>query len=152
MSQTPELTLFYDGQCPLCVAEMKRLQQLDQYRKLHCVELQDADTMQLYPTLDREKAMTILHGRLANGEMIEGLDVTHKAWSLVGKGRLTAITRLPVIRWGFDVVYLIFAKHRYKISGWLTGQRYTTTDGIDCQSCRLSAQSKPTHPKTQSRM
>ena len=121
-----ELTIFYDGRCPLCVAEMDRLLELDANHCIRTVDLQDEGLLQLYPDLDKARAMTILQGQLANGDFIEGLDVTHKAWSLVGKGYLTFMTRLPVLKWLFDSLYLVFAKNRYQISGWLTGQRFTS--------------------------
>ena len=79
--------------------------------------------------------MNILQGQLENGRYIEGLDVTHKAWSLVGKGYLTAVLRLPIIAFFSDKAYLMFAKNRYRISALLTGKAYsqTSTDyGNDC--------------------
>jgi len=76
--------------------------------------------------------MTILQGRLATGEYIEGLDVTHKAWSLVGKGYLTFMLRLPILRLFFDIVYRTFARHRYRISEIVTGKPV-------CASCVKTA-------------
>ena len=130
--QTTELTIFYDSQCPLCLAEMNKLKQQDTKARINFVSLHDEDSLQVYPELDRSEAMTILQGRLTSGQYIEGLDVTHQAWSLVGKGAYTAILRWPILKICFDVIYRIFAKHRYGISALLTGKRRTYETGCRC--------------------
>jgi len=118
----PDLTIFYDSICPLCVAEMDKLKQRDKDQKMAFVSLQEEGVAERFPELDMNKAMTILQGRLATGDYIEGLDVTHKAWSLVGKGYWTFVLRLPILRSFFDVIYRTFARHRYRISELITGK------------------------------
>ncbi|MEK9766399.1 MAG: DCC1-like thiol-disulfide oxidoreductase family protein, partial [Thalassolituus sp.] len=71
----------------------------------------------------------ILHADTASGELLLGLDVTYRAWALVGKGFWIAPLRWPVIRWFADKAYLWFARNRYKVSGWLTGQERCNTCG-----------------------
>ena len=66
-----------------------------------------------------------------NGNVFTGLDVTHKAWSLVGVGWLYAPLRWPVISTIADIGYKIFAKHRYQISYLLTGKKRSEDD---CQT------------------
>lgn len=117
-----DLTIFYDGECPLCVREMNHLSERDIHKRLLLVDIQQDDFAQAYPHIDPKAASTILHGLNDQGELILGLDVTHRAWSLVGKGYWTAPLRWPVIRWFADKAYLYFARNRYKISGLFTGQ------------------------------
>ncbi|GAA5317292.1 MAG: DUF393 domain-containing protein [Candidatus Pelagadaptatus aseana] len=121
-SKTPELTIFYDSTCPLCVAEMDKLRGLDSHHRIALVSLQDESVAQRYPQLDVVKAMSVLQGLLASGRYIEGLDVTHRAWTLVGRGYLTAPLRWPGIRWLADRAYLWFARNRYRVSALLTGK------------------------------
>lgn len=148
MKQKPRLTIFYDGRCPLCVAEMTRLQKLDKHHRIALVNLQEDNLTQLYPELNQARAMNILQGRLDNGRYIEGLDVTHKAWSLVGRGHWTFILRLPFLKWVFNFIYLLFARHRYRISGWLTGQ-----SKVNCTVCSLPPEpsSQPISPSESDR-
>lgn len=117
-----QLTLFYDSRCPLCLAEMRQLQAYDETGRLHFIDLNTDDFRQRYPHIDPDQANRILHGELDNGEILVGLDVTYRAWSLVGKHKWLAMLRWPIIRYLADGVYLIFARYRYGISLLLTGQ------------------------------
>lgn len=130
--QAVELTIFYDSSCPLCVAEMNKLKRWDRNRAINFISLHDDDLLQVYPELDIAEAMTILQGRLSNGKYIEGLDVTHKAWSLVGKGFYTSVLRWPLLKHFFDICYRIFAKHRYRLSGLLTGRKFVQPKNCQC--------------------
>lgn len=126
----PQLTLFYDGFCPLCVAEMTKLRKLDQHHRLLLVDVQQQNALDPYPQISKQAALTRLHALNQHQTIITGLDVTHAAWSLVGRGWLTAPLRWPVIRWVADAVYLGFARHRYTISRLLTGR-------ARCEQCEL---------------
>ena len=134
----PDLIIFYDSLCPLCVAEMDKLKLRDKDQRMDVVSLQTEGLAERFPELDMHEAMTILQGRLATGEYIEGLDVTHKAWSLVGKGYLTFVLRLPILRIFFDIIYRTFARHRYRISEIVIGKPL-------CASCCKSTGGIKTH-------
>ena len=125
-----ELKIFYDGGCPLCLAEMKHLFKLDQQKKIELVDIHQDEFENKYPHIIREEADKILHGELADGTILLGLDVTHKAWSLVGKGKWTAILRLPFVSFIADFAYLQFARHRHFLSRLITGKER-------CESCSL---------------
>ncbi|PSU09393.1 DUF393 domain-containing protein [Photobacterium ganghwense] len=128
----PALTLFYDGFCPLCVAEMQRLHHADQLQRLCLEDIQQDGFGTRYPDIDPVKAREILHGKTANGQLLLGLDATYAAWSLVGQKRWIGLLRLPVIRLLADAGYRFFAQHRYRFSYLLTGRSY-------CQTCRLDS-------------
>ncbi|WP_113906334.1 thiol-disulfide oxidoreductase DCC family protein [Aliidiomarina celeris] len=128
--RTPKLTIFYDGGCPLCVREMKHLKRLDQNGKMAFEDILAADFEARFPHVSIENANRILHGMNGNGVMLYGLDVTHAAWSLVGRGWLTAPMRWPLIRWVADKVYLWFARNRYTVSKVLTGK-------ARCEQCSI---------------
>ncbi|MEE3190284.1 MAG: DUF393 domain-containing protein, partial [Pseudomonadota bacterium] len=109
-----ELTLYYDGYCPLCVREMDHLRKADQAGRLTLVDIQQEVFTERYPHIDPQAASTILHADTADGELLLGLDVTYRAWSLVGRGFWIAPLRWPVVRWFADKAYLWFARNRYK--------------------------------------
>ena len=125
-----DLTIFYDGGCPLCAAEMRHLNSLDSARKIAYEDIYAADFSARFPQIDQREADRILHGQLANGELIYGLDVTYQAWVLVGKRKWVAILRWPIIKPIADVIYLLFARHRNRISKLLTGQSR-------CEACSI---------------
>ena len=124
------LTIFYDGHCPLCVKEMTHLAALDKGQKMKLVDIQQDGFSETYPSIDSQAAKNILHALDNDGKLLLGLDVTYLSWALVGKGFWIAPLRWPVIRWFADRAYLYFARNRYKISGWFTGQE-------KCESCSI---------------
>lgn len=128
-------TVFYDGQCPLCVKEMRHLKRKDQNRKLRLVDIQHPSFSQQYPQINKPEAMQRIHGMFANGHVISGLDVTYQCWAAVGKGWLIAPLRWPVINWFADKAYEAFARNRYAVSRLLTGQER-------CQQCTLEQDSE----------
>ena len=116
------LTLFYDGRCPLCVAEMTRLAALDGRRALAFEDINGEDFSRRYPSIDPVAANRVLHGWDENGSLLLGLDVSCRAWQLVGKHRWMAALRWPLIRPLADLGYRVFARHRYFFSRLFTGQ------------------------------
>ena len=127
-----KFTLFYDGHCPLCSAEMQQLHELDRSNLLELVNIHRADFDNLYPHVDKVQANSILQGQQDDGTMLYGLDANCKAWELVGRKRWLRILRWPLIRWFADLGYLVFAKNRSLISYVVTGKRR-------CSSCQLES-------------
>lgn len=123
-----QFTVFYDGACPLCMAEMRHLMKRNQKNTLNFVDINHPTFELEYPDLDKNALNARIHGRWDSGEMLTGLDVTYMAWKQVGMGWLYATLRWPLIRFFADKIYLVFARHRYRISHWLTGQRRCETD------------------------
>lgn len=128
---TPELTIFIDGGCPLCVLEMRHLKNKDVHNKIAIIDILDDSFTSRFPHINAEQAMTVLQAQLADGSGLSGLDVTHKAWSLVGQGWRTGFLRWPFIRPVADRFYYYFANNRNFISKVLTGKSRIN----DCQQC-----------------
>ncbi|NOH78714.1 DUF393 domain-containing protein [Vibrio sp. RE86] len=116
-----QLTIFYDGYCPLCVKEMTYLKQRDHNDLIQTVDIHTSAFNQ-YPHIDPEEASTILHAINQDGDLLLGLDVTYQAWHLVGKGWLYAPLRWKLIKPLADIAYLHFARNRYRWSKLLTGK------------------------------
>lgn len=130
-----ELTIFYDGGCPLCVSEMRHLCRLDREHKITVQDVHAEGFSQRFPHIDPVRADRILHGQLANGDMIYALDVTYTAWTLVGKRHWVAVLRWPLVKLVSHWVYLFFAKHRSRISRLLTGSDR-------CETCEIKREER----------
>ncbi len=115
------LRLFYDGACPLCVAEMGRLRRRDTQGRLAFEDIQQPDFGAHFPHIDPVAARERLHGELADGTLLLGLDATCYAWGLVGHSWLSFL-RWPLLRRVADGLYLTVARHRYRLSRWWRGQ------------------------------
>ena len=128
--QAPNLTLFYDSSCPLCAREMEALARLNAENKLAFEDIHAKDFTLRYPEIDPRKASAIFHGRCQGGEMIYGLDVSIRAWNLLGKMKWLKLLRLPIVRIFSDLGYRFFARYRSQISFALTGKS-------KCSECDL---------------
>ncbi|MEN9330729.1 MAG: hypothetical protein RLZZ484_1917 [Pseudomonadota bacterium] len=112
------LTLYYDGRCPLCQAEMLYLQHRDHLGLLNCVDITLNDFDANATGLSCERAMASIHGQLANGDWVTGVAVFAAAYERVGLRRMAWLlsrpSLQPVLGWG----YARFARHRYTLSRW----------------------------------
>jgi predicted DCC family thiol-disulfide oxidoreductase YuxK len=112
------LTLYYDGRCPLCQAEMLYLQHRDHLGLLNCVDITLNDFDANATGLSCERAMASIHGRMENGDWVTGVAVFAAAYERVGLRRMAWLlsrpTLQPVLGWG----YARFARHRYTLSRW----------------------------------
>ena len=126
------LTIFYDGYCPLCVQEMNQLRELDRVGKLNFEDIHREGFSDRYPEVNPSYANQILQGLTCDGQMLLGLDVTARAWQLVGRKPWIQALRWPLISWVADRVYLYFARNRYAVSYWLTGK-------ARCESCTVKS-------------
>lgn len=113
---TPELTLYYDGQCPLCVAEIDFLQSRNAQGQLAFVDVTHTGFEAAGHNISCEAAMAQIHGRTADGQVLVGVPVFATAYRLA---------KLPVLAWVLSrkwlmpvlqPAYVLFAKHRQAIS------------------------------------
>ena len=132
-----KITIFYDGACPLCVAEMTKLKESDSRGFIDLIDINLSDFNDRHPEINREKALKILHGKLSDGSILLGLDVTHYAWKSVGKHRWIALIRMPVLKQISDLIYLAFAHNRYWLSFLFTGKKR-------CDVCTISKNEEKT--------
>lgn len=112
------LTIFYDGNCPMCTTEMQHLKKNDPDNLISLVDIHQKYFEVLYPTVNFVDAMRILHGHY-NGQLLLGLEVTHRAWTLVGKGFWVAPLNWPVFKTMSHWLYLAIANYRHQISSCL---------------------------------
>lgn len=131
MSRKPELTLFYDGQCPICLIEIRHLQKYNQAGRLRLEDIRAADFSDRYPHIPVTAADQLLHAQWADGDLEYGLDASCQAWHVVGKGHWFAFLRWPLIRPLADAGYRLFARHRH----WLARRLFPRS------ACRYSESS-----------
>lgn len=127
------LTIFYDSHCPLCHAEMMHIKRLDQNNYIELIDLHSELFRTKYPSIHYDKAMKILHG-IHDDKLLLGLEVTHKAWTIVGKGFWVAPLNWPVIKQISQWCYLLVARYRKPISAFLH-----RVFGIGSKTCPIGA-------------
>ena len=79
--------------------------------------------------LDAGGVMARIHGVLADGTVVEGMEVFRRAYAAVGLGWLLAPSAWPGLRRLFDAAYRLFARNRL---------RWTGRAGVACEAERCS--------------
>ena len=99
-SSKPIDTLFYDGQCPICSAEITRLEaQVDE--NIVCVDINTASST----PLDKLALFSQLHLLTADGKLLIGLEANVAAWQHTKWRGLANMLLWPVIRWFAELAY-----------------------------------------------
>lgn len=133
MRSAPQLTLYYDGNCPFCNTEMNRLKSWNSTGRLGFVDISvpGFDPAPLgvdMAALDRE-----LHGMTATGKLLVGVDSIQAAYILVGRGWMVLPLRVPLLRSLWPYCYRWFARNRYVISRMLGYKPRTQCEHGACQ-------------------
>ena len=131
---TPGIEVFFDGACPFCAREVCFLRRLDRRRRILFTDLSAAGFAAERAGVPREALMARIHARLADGTLVEGVEVFRRVYALLGFGPLVALTRLPGVSHLLDAAYAVFARNRMRLAGRCEGGRCGVTgreaDGI----------------------
>ena len=117
-SSAAQLTLLFDGGCPLCVREVRFLERRDRVRRIRFVDIDAAN----YNPADHggigyREAMGRIHAIAADGTVLRDVAVFREAYRLIGLGWLYAPTRWPLIGAVVDRIYAIWAARRLQLTG-----------------------------------
>jgi predicted DCC family thiol-disulfide oxidoreductase YuxK len=127
---TPALTLYFDGACTFCSAEMARLGRWDTHRRLAFVDIAGADFCAPALGLEMRALDAQLHARTADGTLLVGIDSMLAAYTLTGHGALVWPLRVRPLRPALSYLYRSFARHRYTLSRWLGYGAPACGDGV----------------------
>jgi len=116
MSQLEKLTLFYDGTCPLCQAEILFLSRRSRADQLAFVDIHSAlfDSEKIGVSCDQ--ALAAMYGQFADGTLIQGVSVFPEAYRRAGLPYLAWIFSRKSLQPLLQVAYRFFAKNRHAIS------------------------------------
>jgi predicted DCC family thiol-disulfide oxidoreductase YuxK len=109
--------VYYDGDCPLCLREIEMLRRRDRDRNIRFTNIAAQGFDAAAVGLDARTLMQRIHGRLPNGQVIEGVEVFRRLYDAVGFRRLVAASRAPGVAQLLDAAYALFAKNRLRLTG-----------------------------------
>lgn len=104
-------TLFYDGACPLCNAEVQRLQSLHN-GDLNLADIHAVDRASNLPAKDA--LLRNLHYISADGDILTGIEANVAAWQHTRFGFLWRWLCWPWLKPLTSRVYAFWARLRYK--------------------------------------
>jgi predicted DCC family thiol-disulfide oxidoreductase YuxK len=117
MSPASGVEVFYDGECPLCMREIRMLMRLDRHGSIRFTNIAAPDFVAAAVGKTMTELMARIHGRTAEGQWIEGVEVFRQLYAAVGFTRLVAISRWPVIAQLLTLGYTVFARNRLRLTG-----------------------------------
>jgi predicted DCC family thiol-disulfide oxidoreductase YuxK len=110
------LTIYYDGKCPLCMAEIHFLKSRNKLGLLEFVDVVAPQFDEAEHQLSCKLALATMQGRLGDDTRLEGIPVFAEAYKRAN---------LPTLAWLFsrswlepilNLSYKFFAKYRHSIS------------------------------------
>jgi len=109
---TDKLTIYYDGHCPLCLAEIHFLAHHN-HRDLLCFV--NLHTMDGTSEVNCALAMRNIHGRIGD-ELIVGPRVFDEAYKRTDLKLVNYLFSLAWFRFAYAKFYVLFARYRHPIS------------------------------------
>ena len=107
-TQTPDdLTVYYDGACPLCRAEISMYKTQDGAEEIAFVDI--TQTSDLGRDLDPEDAASRFHVRRSDGSLVSGAEGFVEVWYRMRGWRwLAAMAQIPGVLWIMEGAYRLF--------------------------------------------
>lgn len=111
-------TLFYDGACPLCQAEILFLQNRNQAGLLYFIDINSVQYDPQKVGVSCEQALASMYGQIEGEQPINGVAVFGEAYR---RANLPLMAWIFTRSWMMPILgpsYRFFAKHRHGISGF----------------------------------
>jgi predicted DCC family thiol-disulfide oxidoreductase YuxK len=135
----PELTLFYDGDCPFCQREVNWLRRRDDSGRVGYVDIAGQEFEPGRYGLGDRDVHARIHAVRGDGTVLEGMEVFRAVYGKIGLGWLMAPTGWPILRPIFDWLYRLFARNRVRL-GKLFGRVGQATRDEECGVCAREAE------------
>lgn len=114
-----KLTLFYDGACPLCQAEIIFLASRNAAGLLDFIDIHSDRYDPSRVGVSCADALAAMYGQYADGKLIHGAAVFPEAYKRANLPTLAWIFSRKILQPPLRVAYQFFAKHRHTISSLL---------------------------------
>lgn len=119
MTQLEKLTLFYDGSCSLCRAEILFLSGRNQAHLLNFVDMHSDRFNPQKVGVSCEAALAAMYGQFSSGRLIQGVAVFPEAYRRANLPRLANLFSYKPLQPFFRLAYCLFANNRHVISSLL---------------------------------
>ncbi|OXE36310.1 MAG: thiol-disulfide oxidoreductase [Phenylobacterium zucineum] len=108
----PQLTVWYDGDCPLCVREIALIRRLDWEKRIEFENL----TLGGVCPVDRAILLARFHAREGQGPLLSGAAAFAAMWRMTPLLRPFGLAaKWPPILWGLELAYRLFLGFRPRL-------------------------------------
>ena len=128
-STKSRVTMYHDGECPLCKFEVKTMQKLDTTKAIHWVDITTDKEALEKSGISYQQAMARIHVQDENQKMLTGVRGFITVWKHLPYYRriVPVIEHTPLLLPILENVYTLFAKYRLP----LTGKKQLTSSNLD---------------------
>jgi predicted DCC family thiol-disulfide oxidoreductase YuxK len=116
MNSLEKLTLFYDGACPLCQAEILFLSRRNQAGLLDFVDINSERFDSAKSGISCDQALAAMYGQYDNGLLIQGVTVFSEAYRRADLPFLAWVFSRKSLQMVLQMSYRFFANNRHTIS------------------------------------
>eukprot|EP01035_Chromulina_nebulosa_P018471 gene18471-24183_t len=117
-SNTWEVDLLYDSECPICMMEVEFLRKRDINHKIRFTDLQSPSYNPAeHGNVKFSEGMRKIRAVLPDNTVVTGVDVFRRTYDAIGLGWVFQLTKLPVLGVIADAVYDIWAENRLRLTG-----------------------------------
>lgn len=110
----PQVTVWFDGDCPLCRREIAWLRRLDRKGGIDFVDVAGGGSC----PIDRATLLARFHAREADGVLVSGAAAFAAMWRAIPMLRpFGQIARIPAILWVLERSYRVFLRFRPGLQG-----------------------------------
>ncbi len=115
-SDRADLTVFYDGACPLCRREVAFYRERRGAERVDWVDVSEAGTKDVAPGLSRQQALARFHVSDASGTLMSGGAAFAALWRTLPSFRpLGRLFGLRPFAWALERLYLVFLRLRPRL-------------------------------------
>jgi predicted DCC family thiol-disulfide oxidoreductase YuxK len=120
LSQPPQLTVYYDGACPICRFEIGHYQRCSGSENVSFIDVAAQELPYLGEGLDRDKALARFHVRRADGSLVSGAAGFALVWQTLPSWRILGrIAKWPPLLALMEATYRGILPIRARISAYL---------------------------------
>lgn len=114
-----KVTMFHDGECPLCKHEVKMMQKLDTRKSVEWVDISKNKQALETAGISYEDAMARIHVQDENQQLQTGVKGFLLVWKQLPYYKRLAfiVERVPFLLPIMEFCYSIFAKYRLSLTG-----------------------------------
>ena len=116
-SQSPLVTVYYDGICKMCSKEINYYKKIAPPKCLRWVDIaRNGNALENY-NVSQQEALLYLHVKDASGKLHIGVDAFKVIWSHLPNWRwLSILLNFSPIHFVAQKLYILFAKNRFQRS------------------------------------
>lgn len=109
--------VFYDGDCPLCVREIRLLRRKDRAGRIEFTDIAAPSFDATAYGRTQAALMARIAGRLPDGTWLDGVEVFRRLYAAIGWRRAVAVSRWPGLSHLLELAYTLFARNRLRLTG-----------------------------------